>query len=186
MKTIKITITGILLLITSITFSQIKSDKITPPSKGKSVIYFIRTSGLGALMNFRYFDGDKYLGRFNGVNYLRYECSPGEKKFWIKAENVDVLKANLKANKIYLVETNASMGVFAATAKFKLVDYNKKSQVKRINRLFKKKDGKTFSNKELKKQFDKMQKAFKKGLKKVNSKIKKGKFKEITKEMSLK
>lgn len=186
MITIKKITTLFLLLSITVTFSQIDSEKITPPTEGKSVIYFLRSSSLGALMNIRYFDGNKYLGRFNGVNYLRYECDPGEKTFWIKAENIDVLKANLEAGKIYLVETNAVMGAFSAGAKFKLIDSNKKSQVKRINKLFKKKDGKTFTDEELKEQFEKMKNAFQKGMKKVSKKIKKGKFKKLNSDMNFK
>ena len=186
MNTFKKIITLILLLSFTVTFSQIESKKITPPSEGKTVIYFLRTSSLGALMNIRYFDSGKYLGKFNGRNYLRYECDPGEKTFWIKAENIDVLKANLEANKIYLVETNAVMGGFSAGAKFKLIDFNKKSQVKRINKLLKKKDSKTFTEEELKEQLEKMKNAFQKGMKKVSKKVKKGKFKELNSDMNFK
>ena len=64
----KKSITFLLLLFLSLqTFSQIQTEKIVPPAKGKSVIYFLRTSGLGALMNIRYFDKEEYLGRFNGI-----------------------------------------------------------------------------------------------------------------------
>lgn len=181
----KILITSILIL-SSITTSQsqIQKENIIFPEKGKSVIYFLRTTALGAFMNFRYFDNDKYLGRFNGTNYLRYECNPGEKIFWIKAENIDVLEANLEADKVYLVETNATVGAFSAAAKFKLVNYSKKGQVKRINNLLEKKEGKTFSEELLKTQLGKMKSAFTKGMKKVQKKIKKGKTKKLTSDMN--
>ena len=165
-------------------FSQIKSEKITPPSEGKAVIYFLRTTSLGALMNMRYFNKDVYLGKFNGVNYLRYECDPGKTYFWIKAENIDVLEANLEVNKIYLVETNAAMGAFSASAKFKIVDFENEKQIKRINKLLNKKDSKTFTQKELKKQMRKQNKSFQKGMRKVRSIIKEGDFKKLTSNMN--
>ncbi|KAB1155398.1 hypothetical protein F7018_13070 [Tenacibaculum aiptasiae] len=179
---------NILLLIALITslysYSQIKSDKITPPQEGKSVIYFLRTTSLGALMNIRYFNNGEYLGRFKGRNYIRYECDPGKTYFWIKAENIDVLEATLEPNKIYLVETNAVMGAFSAGAKFKIVDFNSKKQIKRINKLLAKKDAKKFSDEELNKQREKMEKTIQKSMKKVRSKMKKGKFKTLTGTMN--
>lgn len=178
-------ITFLLLLFLSLqAFSQIKTEKIIPPAKGKSVIYFLRTTGLGALMNIRYFDKEDYLGRFNGVNYLRYECDPGEKVFWIKAENIDVLEANLEADKVYLVETNAVMGAFSAGAKFKLVDFNKKNQVKRINKLLEKKEPKTFTQETLQEQLQKMKDIVNKGLKKVRKKIERKKTTKLSPNMN--
>lgn len=181
----KTILTLVLLCSISITsFAQIKSDKITPPSEGKSVIYFLRTTSLGALMNMRYFNKDSYIGKFKGVNYLRYECDPGKTYFWIKAENIDVLEANLEPNKIYLVETNAAMGAFSAAAKFKIVDFENPKQIKRINKLLAKKESKTFTEEELKKHMKRMSKAFQKGMKKVRSKIKKGDFKKLAGDMN--
>jgi len=133
----------------TVNFSSAQTN-IKPPVEGKSVIYFMRTSGGGALMNFRFFDGETYLGKFGGVNYLRYECEPGEHLFWVKAENTDFLEADLEANKIYFVEANAVMGAFTAGVKFKLVDYDHKRQFKkRIKKLLAKKEPKTFTDEEL-------------------------------------
>ena len=66
-------------------------EKLIPPAEGKSVIYFVRSTSAGSLMNIRYFDSEKYLGKFNGRSYIRYECDPGMHDFWIKAENIYVL-----------------------------------------------------------------------------------------------
>lgn len=170
----------LLLFLSFQTFSQIQAEKIVPPTKGKSVIYFLRTTGLGALMNIRYFDKEEYLGRFNGVNYLRYECDLGEKVFWIKAENIDILEAD----KVYLVETNAVMGAFSAGAKFKLVDFNKKNQVKRINKLLEKKEPKTFTQETLNEQLQKMKNVLNKGLKKVRKKIERKKTTKLSPNMN--
>ena len=181
----KNTILLLLLFLSFQAFSQIKTDKIVPPAKGKSVIYFLRTTGLGALMNIRYFDNEKYLGRFNGINYLRYECESGEKTFWIKAENIDVLEANLEADKVYLVETNAVMGALSAGAKFKLINFNKKKQVKRINKLLDKKEPKTFTEEVLNDQLGKMENAIDKSLIKVRKKIEANKTTKLAPDMNL-
>jgi len=163
------------LFISTSVSAQISNDKITAPTKGNAVIYFLRTTSLGALMNIRYFDKNKYLGRFKGRNYIRYECKPGEKIFWIKAENIDILKANLKEGQIYLVETNTVMGAFTAGAKFKLVNYSKKKQLKRIQKLLDKKEALQFSNEALNIELVKMENSYKRSMKKVLKKIKKGK-----------
>lgn len=162
-------------------------EKIVPPSEGKSVIYFLRTTAVGSLMNFRYFDTFKYLGKFNGRSYLRYECDPGEHIFWIKAENTDVLKANLEAGKTYLVETNATIGAFSAAARFKLIDFNNEKQLKRINRLFEKKKETTITEEDRKKEELKNRPTIQKGLLKVKKKLKKtSKLKVLTSDMYLK
>jgi uncharacterized protein YnzC (UPF0291/DUF896 family) len=165
------------------THAQFK-NKLIPPSEGKTVIYFLRTSSLGSLMNIRYFDSQQYLGKFNGRSYIRYECDPGEHIFWIKAENVDVLKANLQEGKTYLVETNATMGAFTAAAKFRIIDFKNKRQVKRINKLFDKKKESTFTKEELKKGQEKSRNVIQMNMKKVQKKLKKKKkLAVITPEM---
>ena len=40
------------------------------PAEGKSLVYFTRYGGALALIDFRYFDGQKYLGRVVGNNYF--------------------------------------------------------------------------------------------------------------------
>ena len=151
------------------------SDPIYPPSEGKSVIYFVRSTGLGALMNIRYFDNGNYIGKFNGKNFIRYECEPGKRIFWIKAENVDFVEAELEANKIYIVETNATMGAFSAAARFLLVDFKDEKQMKRILKVLKEKEGVTFTTEELKEDQLKMKDAISFGMKTVVDKRKRKK-----------
>lgn len=174
---IKKTLLALFVLAISMNVQAQFKKKLVPPSEGKTVIYFLRTTSLGSLMNIRYFDNDKYIGKFNGRSYIRYECEPGDHTFWIKAENIDVLKATLEEGKIYLVETNAVMGAFSAGAKFRVIDFSKKNQLKRINRLFEKKEESTFTEKELEEGQTKNQEVIKKGLKKVQKKLKKKKKK---------
>ncbi len=74
------------------------------PAEGKSLVYFTRYGGALALIDFRYFDGQKYLGRVGGNNYFIYECDPGEHVFWVSAENNAFIKGNLKPNSTYVIE----------------------------------------------------------------------------------
>lgn len=114
-------------------------EKITPPSEGKAVIYIIRTSAAGSLINFKYFDGEKYLGKFNGRKAFRYECDPGKHVIWAKSENIDYIEADVKSGAIYLIEVKARAGFVKATVKLATVDATDKRQMKRINKIFKKK-----------------------------------------------
>lgn len=156
-------------------FSQTENikAKIVPPAEGKTVIYFVRTTALGSLLNFRYFDGEKYLGKFNGRSYIRYECEPGEHIFWIKAENVDVLKANLRAGKTYIVLTNAAIGAFSASAKFRVVNLKSEKQLKKIDWVFEKRKEAVFTQEELKQGAEKNRDIIKNAQKKIAKKLKK-------------
>jgi hypothetical protein len=57
------------------------AQELLKPSPGKALLYFVRFSGTGALINFKYFHDDHYLGKFSGINYFTYETEPGEHVF---------------------------------------------------------------------------------------------------------
>lgn len=101
------------LIILFISFSAF-SQGLKKPAEGKALVYFVRSEQLGFLINFKYFDGEKYLGKFNYGKYLAYECEPGKHLFWSKAENMDFLEADLEAGKIYIVDSVPQMGAFKA------------------------------------------------------------------------
>ncbi|PRZ26077.1 hypothetical protein [Flavobacterium granuli] len=103
------------------------SQEIKSPSEGKSLVYFTRVSSMGFLINFKYFDGEKYLGKFNHGKYLAYECEPGKHLFWAKSENVDYLEAELEAGKVYIVDSEPQMGAFKAGVKLIPFDNNKEN-----------------------------------------------------------
>ena len=186
MKPIK----SILLVLTLalIASSNLNAQKnIVPPTEDKAVIYFLRTTSLGALMNFRFFDEGNFIGKYNGRNYIRYECDPGQHIFWVKAENIDVVKTNLEAGKIYLVEANAVMGAMSAGAKFKLVDFDNDKQMKRINKLLETKDPISMTEEDIKTGQEKNKVVIQRGMKTVAKKLKKGKrLKIISPEMNYK
>lgn len=166
-------------------FSQ--EDKIQPPSEGKAVIYFLRTKALGALMNFRLFEKGQIIAKYNGRNYVRYECDPGESIFWIKAENIDFIETELEAGKIYFVETNAVLGAFSAGVKFNLVDYSDEKQMERINKLLEEKEALTFTEEELKEEQADNKLVIQRGMATVVKKRNKGKkIKRITSDMDYK
>ena len=183
MKSIKalLFVAAVILVISSKVYSQ---NTFQSPSEGKTVIYFMRTTSLGAVMNFRFFDGEKYLGKFKDKNYLRYECNPGKHLFWVKAENIDYLESDLLADKIYVVESNAVMGAFSSGVKFNILDFNDQKKMKRVFKLLNKKNPLVFDEEDLLEEQNEMQDIIKSGLEKYENKQDRDKdFKEITREM---
>jgi hypothetical protein len=117
------------------------AQELRKPSEGKSMVYFSRYDSMGFLINFKYFDGEKYLGKFNYGKYLAYECDPGKHLFWAKSENVDFVEADLEAGKIYILDSEPQMGAFKAGVKLIPFDNNpskyknEKSYLKKKTRL---------------------------------------------------
>ena len=89
-----------------------------PPSEGKSVVYFTRINSTGSMVNFKYYDYDKFIGKFKGKNYMRYECSPGEHLFWASAESKDFITAELEEGKTYIIAVEGKMGMMSAGVMF--------------------------------------------------------------------
>lgn len=99
---------------------SILAQGFTPPSEGKSVVYFVRQKRFYAkALSFEYFHYDKYIGIFKGTNYMRYECDPGEQLLWASSENKEFLDCNLEAGKTYVVFVTAVSGMGKARVKLK-------------------------------------------------------------------
>ena len=127
------------LLFFSLIFSFSYSQELKKPSEGKSLVYFTRASATGFLINFKYFDGEKYLGKFNHGKYLVYECEPGKHLFWSKSENTDFLEAELEAGKVYIIDSEPQMGAFKAAVKLIPFD-NDSNNYKNIKKYERKKE----------------------------------------------
>ncbi len=113
----------IFLLIVLVSFSG-NGQELKKPTEGKSLVYFVRTSGLGFAINFKYFDGEKYLGKFNYGKYMVYECEPGKHVFWASSENKSVLEAELEAGKVYIINSEVRMGILYAEVELLPFDNN--------------------------------------------------------------
>lgn len=173
-----------ILLSTIISFKSHAQSKISLPAEGKAVIYFVRTAGLGAMINFRFFEKGKYLGKFQGIDFLRYECEPGENVFWVKAENIDFIETNFEANKVYIVQVRPVAGAFSSGVKFKLVDYSDPDQMERLMKVIENENGVTFSQEELDEGQMQFSEIIQEGMIKVQKKLKKGKkIKRINPDM---
>jgi len=157
-----------LLIPALLSFSFSPSGTITKPAKGKAVVYFVRTTLIGMLAPFSYFDKDKFIGRFSGPGYIRYECEPGEHIFWGRADNEDFMTANLQADKIYLVEAV----VLTYGVRLKVV--NVREDEKRANRVLRtigNKDASITTAEEADKETERLKDAIQEALKKYDEKV---------------
>lgn len=99
------------------------------PREGKALVYLIR-SGAGAIVNFRTYKDDKFLGVLGSEEYQIVECEPGEHLFWAVSENRDYVEANLEANKVYVLNVQGQIGAFVASVSLEVLDPTKKSDKK--------------------------------------------------------
>jgi len=109
------------------------SQGFQEPGDGKAVVYFVRTSSAGALNPFHFFNQDKYIGSVRKLNYMRYECDPGEQLFWTKNKTKQAffLTADLREGGTYLVNVTVS------TSKRKIlvpVTYNDEKEFKKASK----------------------------------------------------
>src|SRR4029079_16405326 len=130
-------------------------------------------------------DSSKLIGKFNGQNYMRYECTPDEHLFWARSENRDFITAGLESGKIYLVEVVPSMGFGQAVVYLKPVDPKESDRIEKIEKVVNKRTPQTLSDAELQKQNDKLKDAIPRGLQKYKDDLADGKkFKRLEKNMS--
>src|SRR5215813_11048549 len=114
------------------------AQNITPPSQGKAVVYFVRVSALGMVVPFTFLDSAKVIAKFNGSNYTRYECDPGEHLFWARSENDDFITAEVEAGKIYFVEVVPSLGMLYAKVFLRPIDPAESDRVEKIEKVINK------------------------------------------------
>lgn len=165
-------------------FSVSPAQGITNPSEGKAVVYFVRATQLAFAINFEFFDSSKLIGKFNGQNYMRYECAPGEHLFWARSENRDFITAGLEAGKIYFVEVVPSMGWGQAVVYLKPVDPKESDRMEKIEKVVNKRTSQQLSEAELAKQNEKLKDAIPRGLQKYKDDLADGKkFKRLEKNM---
>ena len=107
-------------------FSSLSAQGFEPPSEGNAVVYFVRINSIGSMVNFKYFDKEKFIGKFKGKNHMRYECSPGEHLFWASSERKYFITTDLKEGGTYIVVVEAKMGAMSAAVKLYTSEDNKR------------------------------------------------------------
>lgn len=157
-----------------LSFCSGSAQSFKPPAEGKAVVYFIRISGLGTLVDFFYFDSARYIGKFNGTKYMRYECDPGPRLLWSKAENRDFVEADLEAGRIYLLEPVPQMGAMKAGVTLQLIDMTDEKTRSRVAKILAKPEV-VYTEEELAARAAKLKEVIQKGLEKYKSEKASGK-----------
>lgn len=143
------------------------AQSFTAPSAGKAVLYFLRPSGFGGLVNFSFFDSAQVIGRISGEKYLRYECEPGTHIFWARSENRDYLAAELQPGEVYLVEAVPQMGGIKAGVQLRQIDPADEKKMKQVLKLLAKREPKSYTAEELTALADDLADVIQRGLEKL-------------------
>ncbi|UJP65113.1 DUF2846 domain-containing protein [Mongoliitalea daihaiensis] len=141
----------------------------------KAQVYFMRVNGTGALINFKYFHNDQYLGKFSGPNYFVYEVDPGTHLFWVTSENRDFIEAELEAGKTYFIEVRPTIGAVKAAVKVLPIDPSDEKRMKLVNKMIAKKAPVSFDPNKVEEDKKEMDFYIQNGLEKYNSDKAKGK-----------
>lgn len=103
----------------------------TPPRPGKAVVYLLRVSALGFAVDFKYFNGNEFIGKSKGVSYIRTEVDPGEHVFWASGENQSFITVSAEAGKAYLVYVDVKMGMMSAQVNLSAVLPSQEERIQR-------------------------------------------------------
>ncbi len=93
---------------------MVKAEPVAKFGDDQTLVTFIRPSIIGGAISFGLFDGNKTIGVLSPGKRIDYVTTPGEHYFLARAENWSCVKANLEANKHYVIKTNVVMGVWKA------------------------------------------------------------------------
>lgn len=158
-------------------FHVMNSDaqQLATPADGKSLVYFVRSTGTGALVNFKYFDGESYLGKFSGLNYFVYECDPGNHLFWVTSENREFVEAELLPDKVYIIEVRPTMGAVKAAVKLFPIGPEDLKGTARMNKIIAKKAPLALADKDFSGEEESLSFFIENGMKKYTSDKEKGK-----------
>jgi hypothetical protein len=98
---------------------------ITAPASGKSMIVFMRPSGLGFAIQSSVFeirdDEPELVGIVAAKKKLTYQLEPGKHLFMVIGESADFMSADLEPNKIYYALVTPRMGMWKARFSLKPV-----------------------------------------------------------------
>lgn len=81
---------------------------------GKAIVYFVRPSVVGTIVQFKVSCNDSLIGSTTGKKYLYVVLEPNTYKFISKAENDAELELKVEPGKAYYIEQKPKMGIVIA------------------------------------------------------------------------
>ncbi len=113
------------------------AEPIVSPPEGKALVTFVRPSNFGGAISFGLWDGDIFIGILGPDMSIQYETAPGEHYFIARAENWACVKADLVANRQYVIKANPVIGAWKARVVLSPVnesDYNKPGELPKVRK----------------------------------------------------
>ncbi len=87
---------------------------ISQPEQGKALVTFIRPAWVGGAISFGFWDSDNLVGVLVSGQCIQYQTVPGEHYFLARSENWSCVKADLAADRHYVIKANPFMGMWKA------------------------------------------------------------------------
>lgn len=142
----------------------------------KATVYVARVGMVGSAINFKYFLGDQYLGKFKSNKYLKLQLDPGEHLIWAQSENKFFVNAKVEAGKTYVLQAVPQMGGLKARVILKpIVEGDDKKMIKqleKIKKLIASSDPQQFDSAELEEDREEMAEKIAKALDKYENEVK--------------
>lgn len=112
---------------TSVGYAGKYSREVEPPthaepSSDRALVYFLRTTSMGALVYFWTFADEQFLGVTRGKSYFATELAPGQHILWSKAENISAVALTVEAGHTYYVVERVVPGFAKARVGLDVVD----------------------------------------------------------------
>lgn len=112
---------SILFFLLAMIINSLAAQDSISSSKEKAVVYFMRNDPKALLINYDFYNGDRYIGGLRGLNFLKYECDAGDQLFWAAADNNDFLEMTLKSGETYIVDVEYRMGFYKGKIKLNVI-----------------------------------------------------------------
>ena len=84
-------------------FNSLAQEKTMKDTTKAYVYFFTIYNPVREYSVLKFFDGEKYLGKMNGMVFHEYVCDPGIHKFWVESTSFSVLEADLLGGHIYVI-----------------------------------------------------------------------------------
>ncbi|HEY0299243.1 MAG TPA: DUF2846 domain-containing protein [Arachidicoccus sp.] len=102
-------------------FTKDSIAKCLTPIEGKSIVYIVRPSAMGAAIRMRVDCDSQRIGANYAAQYIYTVLEPGNHTFSSKAENRSSLDILLEAGKIYYIKQQSKIGILYSETGLKLL-----------------------------------------------------------------
>ena len=93
---------------------KVQPVDVTTIDANTALVTFIRPAFVGAAIQFRMWDGKKFIGHLSSQSYIQYKTTPGKHLFMARSENWSCVNAELEGGKSYFIIGRIRMGLLRA------------------------------------------------------------------------